>query len=87
MDKWTRIQELPLVAQLLTVAVMATLLLETPPGPVGIMESGVDHLHFVIVSHILINIKFQFVINLYIAQVIIQLKFGPTSHCILWNVS
>ncbi len=39
-----------LVVQLLTVVIMAIVLLEAPPGPVGVMECGVDQLQFVKVN-------------------------------------
>ncbi len=51
MDKLTHHQELLLVVQLLTVVIMATVLLETLPGPVRVMENGVDQFHFVMVCY------------------------------------
>ena len=52
MDKWTHHQELPLVVQPATVAVMATLLMETTLGSVGVMECGVTHNLHAIVRYI-----------------------------------
>ncbi len=43
MEKWRHCQELPLVVQLPTVAVMAIYSLEKVPGLVEVMEYGVTH--------------------------------------------